>query len=310
MKTSIRYFCLLLVLVVIAIPMGPYQTDVYRKLLIWVSMALSFNFLFGVAGQLAFSHFTFYGLGAYSVVILSYQAGLPVSVAAVLALVLCALIALAVAIPSTRLTGFYLALATLALAQLVTVLQHEGGSLTGGANGLANYPVPSVFGIRAEGLPFTAVIAVLLLGTVAALRALDRSYFGRACRAVRDDPNTAAAMGIDVVRTKVVAYMATSVMAAAAGMCYAFVDRNVNPAAFGVEYSFLLLFAVVVGGVGSMWGAIIGAVLVFALPLYLAPVIGHYHVLVFGVVVVLIVLLEPRGLIGLGQRLKHIGGRS
>ncbi|KAB7585094.1 branched-chain amino acid ABC transporter permease [Verminephrobacter eiseniae] len=302
MKTSLKYLLVVLVLLAIAIPMGAYHTDVYRKLLLWSALALSFNFLFGISGQLALSHFTFYGLGAYAIVILSHQVGLPLPLAAMGASALCIVVSAAVAIPATRLEGFYLALATLALAQLVTVLLNEGGALTGGSNGLANYGVPSVLGFRLEGMNLTAAVILLLVLTFGLLRRLDRSQFGRACRAVRDDPAAASAMGIDVSRTKIAAYMLASCLAAAAGMCYAFVDRNVNPAAFGIEYGFLLLFAVIVGGVGSQWGAIFGGVLVFVLPLFLAPLIGHYHALIFGIVVVLIMLLEPRGLVGVWLR--------
>src|SRR3954463_1577651 len=90
--------------------MGEYHNDVYRKMLLWVALALGYNFLFGVCGQVAFSHFAFYGIGAYSVVILLFQFNVPLPVAALLGLAICILVALAVAIPSTRLEGFYLAL--------------------------------------------------------------------------------------------------------------------------------------------------------------------------------------------------------
>ncbi|WP_423454728.1 branched-chain amino acid ABC transporter permease [Ottowia sp. VDI28] len=301
---ALAYLLAIVLLVAVTLPLGTYQTDVYRKLLLWIAMALGFNFLFGIAGQLAFSHFSFYGLGAYAVVILWTQAGWPFPVAVAGALILCCTVALAVAIPATRLHGFYLALATLALAQLVTMLLNEGGTLTGGANGLANYPAPSVLGLRLEGPLLTTLLVTVLVTTFAVLRRLDRGDFGRSCRAVRDDPAAAAAMGIDVVRTKVAAFVLTGVFAALAGMCYAFVDRNVNPAAFDIEYAFQLLFAVVIGGVGRQWGAIAGAVLVYLLPLILSPLIGHYHALVFGMAVVLIMLLEPRGLAGIWQRLR------
>src|SRR5436189_6178242 len=90
--------------------LGGYATDVYRKMLIWVALALSFNFLFGVSGQLALSHFAFAAVGAYAMVILAHKLGLPFVVAFVLALALCAALAFVVALPSTRLQGFYLAL--------------------------------------------------------------------------------------------------------------------------------------------------------------------------------------------------------
>src|SRR3954470_12869950 len=102
--------------------LGEYHNDVYRKMLLWFTLALGYNFLFGICGQVAFSHFAFYGIGAYSVVILLFQAPLRLPLAILLGVAICIVVALAVAIPSTRLEGFYLALATLALAQLFVVM--------------------------------------------------------------------------------------------------------------------------------------------------------------------------------------------
>ncbi|HKQ28919.1 MAG TPA: branched-chain amino acid ABC transporter permease [Burkholderiales bacterium] len=279
--------------------LGNYYNDVYRKLLLWITLALSYNFLFGIGGQVSFSHFAFYGLGAYSIVILLFQFHLPLPLAMLLGVALCVVLALAVAIPSTRLEGFYLALATLALAQLFVVVLNEGGAVTGGTGGLANYRLPDIFGIRIRGPWYTVVIVLLLLGTFAVLWRLDQSWFGRACRAVRDNPEAAAAMGVNVARTKVIAFTVTSALACMAGMVYAFVDNTVNPPIFGLENAFLILFMVIVGGAGRHSGAIIGAILLFLMPFVLSPLIGHHHVLVFGVLVVAAILLYPRGLIGL-----------
>jgi branched-chain amino acid transport system permease protein len=282
--------------------LGDYHNDVYRKMLLWVTLALGYNFLFGICGQVAFSHFAFYGIGAYSVVILLFQLNVPLPLAIVLGVAICIAVALAVAIPSTRLEGFYLALATLALAQLFVVVLNEGGDVTGGTGGIANYRLPSIFGVQVRGPWYTGVIVFLLLATYALLRKLDRSWFGRACRAVRDNPEAAAAMGINVARTKVIAFTLTSALAGVAGMVYAFVDNTVNPPIFGLENAFLLLFMVIVGGSGRHLGAIIGAVLLFLLPFWLSPIVGHHHVLVFGVLMLAAILLQPKGLVGLWDR--------
>ena len=282
--------------------MGDYHNDVYRKLLLWVTLALGYNFLFGICGQVAFSHFAFYGIGAYSIVIFLFQVHLPLPLAVICGIALCVLCALAVAIPSTRLEGFYLALATLALGQLFIVVLNEGGSVTGGTGGIANYRLPEILGWRIRGPWYTAVIVVLLVATYVVLVRLDRSWFGRACRAVRDNAEAAAAMGINVARTKVIAFTLTSALAGIAGMVYAFVDNTVNPPIFSIENAFLLLFMVIVGGAGRHAGAVIGAVLLFLLPFWLSPLVGHHHALVFGLLVVAAILLEPRGLIGLYDR--------
>jgi branched-chain amino acid transport system permease protein len=285
--------------------LGNYHNDVYRKLLLWITLALGYNFLFGICGQVAFSHFAFYGIGAYSIVILLFQLGLPLPLAIALGVVVCALIALFIAIPSTRLEGFYLALVTLALAQLFIVLLNEGGEVTGGTGGIANYRLPPVLGFSLAGPAYTLVIVALLAGTLALLWRLDRSWFGRACRAIRDNPEAAAAMGVNVARTKVIVFTLTSTLAGIAGMVYAFVDNTVNPPIFGLESAFLLLFMVIVGGAGRHAGAVIGAVLLFLLPFWLSPVVGHHHQLVFGALVVAAILLQPKGLIGIWDRLRH-----
>jgi len=282
--------------------LGNYHNDVYRKLLLWITLALGYNFLFGICGQVAFSHFAFYGIGAYSVVILLFQVGLPLPVAAVLGVLVCALLALAVAIPATRLEGFYLALVTLALAQLFIVVLNEGGAVTGGTGGIANYRLPAIFGWRIAGPAYTVVIVALLAATLALLWRLERSWFGRACRAVRDNPEAAAAMGVDVSRIKVIVFTLTSVLAGIAGMVYAFVDNTVNPPIFGLDNAFLLLFMVIVGGAGRHAGAVLGATLLFLLPFWLAPVVGHHHQLVFGALVVAAILVQPKGLVGLWNR--------
>ncbi|TAK82371.1 MAG: branched-chain amino acid ABC transporter permease [Betaproteobacteria bacterium] len=305
MKAAARWAGTALVLSAVAFLLSPYYNDVYRKLLLWITLALSYNFLFGVCGQIAFSHFTFYGIGAYAVVILIFQLGLPLPVAIVAGTALCALVALAAAIPSTRLEGFYLGLATLALAQLFIVVLNEGGTLTGGTGGLANYRLPKVFGFELSGPRYTVVIVLLLIGTFALLARLDHSWFGRACRAVRDNPEAAAAMGVNVARTKVIAFAVTSALAGAAGMVYAFVDNTVNPPIFGLENAFLLLFMVIVGGAGRHAGAVAGAVFLFLLPFVLSPLIGHHHVLVFGVLMVAAIVLQPRGLIGIYDELRR-----
>jgi len=158
--------------------------------------------------------------------------------------------------------------------------------------------------VRVEGPWYTVVIVLLVLGTQAMLSLLDNSWFGRACRAVRDNPEAAAAMGVDVSSTKIIAYTITSALAGIAGMVYAFVDNTVNPPIFGLENAFLLLFMVIVGGSGRDAGAVVGAVLLYLLPLVLAPLIGHHHALVFGVVMLVVILFQPKGLIGVYDQVR------
>jgi branched-chain amino acid transport system permease protein len=310
MPRAVSYLIAIALLAAIPFFLASYQADVYRKMLLWVTLALGYSFLFGIAGQLALSHFAFYGIGAYGVVILWYKLGVPLPLAVVGAIAIAAALALIVAIAGTRLQEFYLALATLAFAQLLIVVLTEGGEFTGGAAGIPRYALPPVFGFRVAGPYYTIVIVLLLVGTYAILSRLERSWFGRACRAVRDNSEAAAAMGVDVARVKVIAFTLTSTLAGAAGIVYAFVDNGVAPTSFDIDKVFTLLFMIIIGGSGRLAGAVVGAVLLYIAPFVLEPYIGHHHPLVYGLIMLGAILFQRQGLIGVFDWLRRRLGRA
>jgi branched-chain amino acid transport system permease protein len=283
-----------------------YTADMFRKMLLTATLALSFNFLFGITGQLAFSHVAFYGIGAYAIVIFAYQLGWPLPLAFLGAIVIGVALALAVAIPSLRLEGFFLGLASLAFAQIFTVVMVQGGELTGAADGISGYAAPVLFGIRFGGRNYLFAVIGLFLATLAILLAIDRTYFGRACRAIRDNPGPAAAMGINVARTKIIVFVLSSVLATVAGMFYAYADNYVNPYVFDLDFMFLLFFMVVIGGCGRHDGAVIGAVVLFLLPELLGGIIGKRHMFFYGLFVVLAILFWPDGLAGIIDRARAL----
>jgi branched-chain amino acid transport system permease protein len=311
MPRAVSYIVAIVALSALPFLFASYQADVYRKMLLWVTLALGYSFLFGIAGQVAFSHFAFYGIGAYGVVILCFKLGLPLPLAIVGAIAICAVLALIVAVPATRLEGFYLALATLAFAQLLIVVLTEGGDFTGGAAGIQRYALPPIFGFRLTGPYYTIVIVLLLVGTYAILSRFERSWLGRACRAVRDNSEAAAAMGVDVARIKVIAFTLTSTLAGAAGVVYAFVDNGVAPTSFDIDKVFTLLFMIIIGGGARLAGAIVGAVLLYLAPFVLEPYIGHHHPLVYGFIMLGAILFQREGLIGVydGVRRRLIRAR-
>jgi ABC-type branched-subunit amino acid transport system ATPase component/ABC-type branched-subunit amino acid transport system permease subunit len=290
------------ILVAVTFMLDDYTADMFRKLLLTATLALSFNFLFGITGQLAFSHVAFYGIGAYAIAIFAYQFGWPLPLAFIGALAVGLVLALMVAVPSLRLEGFFLGLASLAFAQIFIVLMVQGGEVTGGADGISGYASPVFFGIRFSGQNYLFAVIGLFLATLAVLLSIDRTYFGRACRAIRDNPNPAAAMGINVAKTKIIVFVLSSMLAVIAGMFYAHADNYVNPFVFDLEYMFLLFFMVVIGGCGRHDGAVIGAVVLFLLPQLLGGYIGRRHMFFYGLFVVLAILFQPDGLAGILDR--------
>jgi branched-chain amino acid transport system permease protein len=285
-------------LVVLALVLRGYHADVYRKILITATLALSFDFLFGVTKQLAFSHVTFFGLGAYGVIILGVMQGWPMSLAIVTTVAVAVLLSLAVAIPTTRLEGFYLGLATFAFAQIFTIALKTGGDFTGGPDGLHSFATPALFGLTLVGRSYTFVIIAVLLATLGILRNLERSWFGRACRALGDNPEAASAMGINVTRTKIIVFTLTSTLGAIAGMVYAFVDDYVSPSVFDFDFMFAVFFMTIVGGSGRQSGVLLGVVVLTVLSELLGDFPGSHSVLIYGLVVVLSLLFWPSGLIG------------
>jgi branched-chain amino acid transport system permease protein len=179
---------------------------------------------------------------------------------------------------------------------------NEGGDLTGGTGGIASYRLPELFGLQIRGPTYTVLLVLLVAFTLWVLQRLGNSAFGRACRAVRDNATAAAAMGVDVRRTKVIAFTITSTLAGLAGIAYAYIDNVINPPVFGLENAFLLLFMIIVGGQGRIAGAIVGAVLLYLAPFVLEPIVGHGFMVVFGLLVVLAILFQPSGLVGLFAR--------
>lgn len=299
MRAAACWLAALIGLSAIAFTMSSYHLELYQKMLLVVTLAIGFNFLFGISGQIAFSHIAFYGIGAYAVVILTVKLGLPLVVGIAGGIVISAALALIVAVPATRLEGFYLALATLAFAQLFLVAVGAGGELTGEEEGISGYGLPDFFGVPLSGAAYTPIIVFVLLLTLVLILRLDNSYFGRACRAVRDNPTAAQAMGIDVPRTKIIVFVVTSTLAAIAGMAYAFVNSFVSPPIFELDRIFELLFMIIIGGTGRHAGAILGAILLFSIQFLVEPLVGKFHPLIYGFVVVLVILFLPKGLIGI-----------
>jgi len=266
-------------------------------------LTLGLNLLMGYAGQVSLGHAAFYGIAAYTTAILTarFHWPVPAGIAAGIALVL--LVAAGIAVPTLRLKGHYLAMGTLGFGIIVYIILNEATDLTGGPSGLTGIPKLTFAGIPvASDLAFYYVVwgVVLLLFLLA--QNLVRSRLGRALRAIHTSETAAAVLGVDTERYKIGVFILSAFYAAVAGVLYAHYVTFVSPGSFGFHASVQFVTMVVLGGMGSLWGAVAGAVFLTALPEALRA-IEDYDILLYGGLLILCMMFLPGGLAEGAERL-------
>jgi branched-chain amino acid transport system permease protein len=277
---------------------NPYHLTVAVNLCITLILTLSLNFVVGNSGQFHLSHAAFFGTGAYVSAILAKQFHVSPWLCLPCAMSAVAILAALIGLPVTRLKGLYLAVATLAFSLFVEVLVNQGGALTGGGYGIQEIPPATMFGARLSAKSFYLVALGALVVTIVIINNLLDSKFGREIVASRDHPDAAAAAGIHPAATKLLVLVIAASFAAFAGWLHAFYYLTLNPIVLSPELTFVWFFMVLVGGLGSMTGVVLGTVLLTLVPEFLGFAAGQ-TVLVIGILLVAVTLFAPRGLAGL-----------
>jgi branched-chain amino acid transport system permease protein len=292
---GLAVLALVVALLPLALP-NRYFYDVAILIGLNAIVCVGLNLLIGFAGQISLGHAGFFGLGAYTSAILSTKYGWPSSVALFAAAALVGAIALALGRPILRLRGHYLAMATLGLGIIIAVVIATEERLTGGPDGMSVAPL-GIFGAALEGeRVWYWVVGALLIGTVWLAFNLIDSPLGRALRAIHGSEVAAEAMGVDIARAKVLIFVVSAVLAAVAGSLTAHYAGFITPGRVGFLHSIELVTMVVLGGMASTWGAVVGAAILTALP-QLLTVFKDYESLVFGVVLMATMIFLPRGLV-------------
>jgi len=265
---------------------NPYYIQVLMLLGIYLIAALGLHLITGVTGQLSFGHAAFMSVGAYGAALINLHLDLPFLICLLAGGLLAALAGVFVGFPSMRLAGDYLGIATLGFGEILRVV-FMNLEITGGARGLAGIP-------RETSL---LTIYVLVILTIFALHRLQNSRFGRALVAIREDEIAAECMGIKSLWYKVGAFAIGSFFAGIAGGLYAHLLQYLNPGDFGFARSFELLCFVVLGGLGSIPGTVLGTTI-----LTLAPEVlrfsSEYRMMMYGLLMVIMMIFRPRGLLG------------
>jgi branched-chain amino acid transport system permease protein len=236
-------------------------------------------------GLLAMANAAFMGLGAYTASLLTMNAGAPFPFAVLAGVALPTVVALIVGLPTLRLSGVYLAMATLGFGEVVRIALLNADSLTGGALGLSGIPQLTQW--------WHVVLAVLVV--VLMLRQLRRSRIGRALEAIKEDQVAASLMGVDVMAHKMLAFALGAAIAGLAGALSAHLSSYIGPGEFGFDRGVDILTMTIFGGIGGLTGPILGAAVITVLPELLRS-FRDYRTMINGAILVLVVLFLPKGL--------------
>lgn len=289
---------LAVVIVLLAVAGSYYWLYTFSLVAIYAIVAIGFNIALGQAGQVSFAQVAFMALGAYTSGVLTTKSGWNPFVALAAAVVLGAIFSLIFNLPFMRLRGHYLAMATLALALGVESFAENADSLTGGAIGLPGIPPLSIGGTLFDSQPnFFILVWVLCAVCVVIYHLTTSSHLGRSWRAIAARPDVAASLGIEVGRRRLLALVLAGSMAALSGSLFAEFLNYAAPDYFNITMIGNIFFMVIVGGMGTTAGPLLGAVIIVVVPDEITGLGQWQGVVVFGLLLLVLVLL-PTGLLG------------
>jgi len=274
---------------------SPYKLQLLTFIGINTLLALGLNMLMGYTGQISLGHAAFYGLGAYTSGVLTVHYHWSPWLGLAAAIVLAVAAAFFIALPLLQLSGFYLGMGTLGFGMIMFVVFRQM-SLTGGDSGLVGIPGLFIGPLSLDSprnyLFFVWAVAII---SIFLCERLIHSRIGRALRAIHDSERAASSMGIDTGKLKVHIFVLSAVLAAVAGFLYAHLVSFISPSSFDFLVSVRMVTMVVIGGMASIWGSLLGAAVLTVLPETLT-VFSEYEMIVYGLVLIVIMILLPQGL--------------
>ena len=278
-----------------------YQVNVMTTALMYVILGLGLNIVVGMAGLLDLGFVAFYAVGAYSYALLNLHFGLGFWACLPIGGALAALFGIILGFPVLRLRGDYLAIVTLGFGEIIRLVLENWSTFSQGPSGISNIPRPSFFGIDlslTQAIDYVYYLAIIfVIITIFVVNRLQDSRLGRAWMALREDEIACQAMGIDKRKTKLVAFSMGAFWAGIVGVMFSAKTTFINPASFTFLESAIILAIVVLGGMGSIIGVIIGAFILILMPEYLRG-LSEYRMLAFGGVMVVMMIFRPQGIIG------------
>ena len=277
-----------------------YQTNIMISCLLYIVLGLGLNIVVGLAGLLDLGFVAFYAVGAYAYALCNMHWGLGFWYMLPVGAVLGACLGVILGFPVLRLRGDYLAIVTLGFGEIIRLILENWGEVTMGPSGISSISRPGLFGVELGVIGSTNymyyIMVGLLLFTIFSVNRLQHSRIGRAWLALREDEIACQAMGIDKMKTKLMAFALGATWAGMAGVVFAAKTTFINPASFTFWESAIILSIVVIGGMGSIRGVIAGAIILILVPEYLRD-FAEFRMLLFGAIMVLVMVFRPQGLI-------------
>jgi branched-chain amino acid transport system permease protein len=289
------------------IPFLAHYMDVMVFVGIYSIITIALCLLMGYAGQISLGHASFFGVGAYISGVITTRYGLNPWLCLLIGMGASALVALIIGAPSLRLRGHYLAMATLAFCIIITIIFNENITFTGGPDGLAFIPGISIMGYPIDSVAkyYFLVWGVVLLALLLSLNIIG-SRVGRALRSIHGSELAAGAMGVNVFKYKIYVFVLSAVLASVAGSLYSHYLNFINPASFDLFVSIKLLIMIILGGMHSLWGAIVGATLITFLSYEWLHYFEDAEVMIYGIIVLVIIIFLPGGLVSVPAKVRSI----
>jgi branched-chain amino acid transport system permease protein len=296
---------LILVAIVAPITATPYWMHIIIMVCIWSMAGIALNLIIGYTGQANLGLGAFFGLGAYTSALLMMRLGFNYWLALLCALVLAVAMALLIGIPALRTKGAYFAIATLCFNIIFTIIINHWDDLTEGNRGLMqipnipNIPLPwgGVIDFGESTLATYYVILIFLILTIIVFRRIVNSLMGRSFMAVRQDEDLSESIGINTFTTKLISFIVSGVIAALAGSLYTVYMGVLTPDMTTYNVTFNIMLYIIIGGLGTLAGPLVGAVILTAISEQMAT-LGAIRLVLFGLIIVVAIIYFPRGLVG------------
>ncbi len=266
-------------------------------------ICIGLNMLVGYTGQISLGHGAFAGLGAYVAVILSTNYEFDPVLSILISCVVLAILAFLVSKPILKLEGHYLAMATLAVGIIISIVLTNEADFTGGPDGMGVSEFNILGYVFENDIQWYVLSAILLVFSIWALQNVINSPFGRILRCIRDSETAAKAIGADVPYYKTYVFVLSVVIATIAGSLYSYFSGFISPGESGFMRSIELVVMIVFGGLGRIYGAVFGAVIITALPQVLTSLHDYEH-MVFGAIIIFVMIFMPKGIVSIFDGLK------